>query len=44
MEDSRPGVKSQLQLPAYTTVTTKWDPSCSLGQFGILKPQSKAKD
>ena len=28
MEVSRLGVKSEIQLPAYTTTTAMWDPSC----------------
>ena len=28
MEVLKLGVKSELQLPSYTTATTTWDPSC----------------
>ena len=44
------GVASELQLPAYTTATAIWDPSCvcdlhhSLWQCQILNPLSKARD
>ena len=50
MEIPRLGVKSELQLPAYTTVTKTWDLSrvCDLHhsswQHGILNPLSKARD
>ena len=50
MEVPRPGVKSEMQLPAYTTATATQDPSriCDLDhsswQCGILKPLSKARD
>ena len=50
MEVPRPGVKSEPQLPAYTTATTTQDPShvCdlhhSLWQHQILNPLSKARD
>ena len=46
----RPGVKSELQLLAYTTATAMLDPSCvwdlhhSLQQRGILNPLSEARD
>ena len=44
------GVKSELWLPAYTTATAMWDPSCicdlhhSSGQLRILNPLSEARD
>ena len=47
---SRLGVKSELQLLAYTTVTATLDPSrihdlhCSLQQHQILNPLRKAMD
>ena len=47
MEVPRPGVKLELQLPAYTTT---WDPShicdlhLSLWQHWFLKPLSEARD
>ena len=50
MEISRPGVESELQLPAYTTGTAITDPSyicnlCgSLKQHQILNPLSEARD
>ena len=52
MEDPQLGVKSELQLPAYTTDTLKptLDLSCihdlhsSMQQHWILNPLSKAKD
>ena len=43
------GVESELQLPAYTTATATWDPSCicdlgrSLWQRQILNPLSEAR-
>ena len=46
----RLGVESELQLPAYTTATTTWDPSClfdphhSSWQHQILNPLIKARD
>ena len=49
MEVPRLGVKSQLQVPAYTTATATWDPSCicdlyhSSWQRWILNPLSKAR-
>ena len=50
MEVPRLGVKLQLQLPAYTTVTATQDPShildlhSNLWQCQILTPRSKARD
>ena len=50
MEVPRLGVKSELQLLAYTTATATPDPShicdlcCSLWQCGILNPPSEARD
>ena len=50
MEIHRLGVKLELQLPAYTTATTKRAPSCiynlhhSSRQHQILYPLSKARD
>ena len=51
MEVPRLGVKSELQLPAYTTATaTRKDPSCvcklhhSSKQYQILNPLSRARD
>ena len=50
MEVPRLGVKSELQLPAYTTATAMPDPSsiCELHhssrQCGVLNPLSEAKD
>ena len=50
MEIPKLGVKSELQLPAYTTATATWDPSCicdlcrSFHQHQILNPLSKARD
>ena len=50
MEISRPGVKSELQLPVHTTATATRDPSrvCNLHhssqQYWILNPLSKARD
>ena len=50
MEVPRPGVKSELQLLAYTTATATRDLSCvcnlyhSSQQHQILKPLSKARD
>ena len=50
MEIPRPGVESELQLPAYTTATATPDPShihdlhCSLWQRRILNPLSEARD
>ena len=49
MEVSRPGVESELQLPAYTTATATWDLShiCDLPhssqQRRILKPLSEVR-
>ena len=47
MEVSRLGVKSELQLPAYTTVTGMWDPSCICdlhsSSHQILDPLSGAR-
>ena len=50
MEVPRLGVKSELQLPAYTTATATWDLSCicdlhpSLLQRRILNPLSDTRD
>ena len=50
MEVPRLGVKSELQLPAYTTAMATQDPSCicnlhnSSLQRCILNPMSKARD
>ena len=50
MEVPRLGVESDLQLPAYATVTATWDLShicnlcCSLPQRWILNPLSEARD
>ena len=50
MEVPRLGVKSELQLPAYTTATATWDPSHvfdlhhSSWQCQILSPLSKARN
>ena len=50
MEVPRLGVESDLQLPAYTTATTTWDPShvCDTHhgsqQRPILNPLSEARD
>ena len=50
MEVPRLGVKSELQLPAYATVTATPDPSCIYNlhhrswQHRILNPLSKARD
>ena len=50
MEVPRLGVKSELQLPAYTTATATQDPSqvCNLRhsslQHQILNPLNKARD
>ena len=50
MEVPRLGVESELQLPAYTTATATWDPSCvcnlhlSLQQRRILNPLSEARE
>ena len=47
MEIPRLGIQSELQLPAYTTVTATWDLSCvcslhcSLWQHRILNPVSE---
>ena len=40
MEVPRLGVQSELQLPAYTTATAKWDPSgvCDPHHAGSLTP------
>ena len=49
MEVPRPGVVSELQLLAYTTVTATWDPSHVLDlshsswQCRILNPLSEAR-
>ena len=37
-------VKSELQLPAYTTVTVTCDLSCILPQLQILNSLSEARD
>ena len=50
MEVTRLGIKSELQLPAYTTGKAMWDPSyiCDLHhsswQRQIFDPLSKARD
>ena len=48
MEVPRVGVKTELQLPAYTTATATPDHICKLpfssGQCQILNPLSKARD
>ena len=47
MKVPRLGVKSKLQLPAYTTITATQDPSlvCDLHQQNrILTPLSEARD
>ena len=50
MEVPRPGVESELQLPAYTTPTATWDPSriCNLHhsspQCRIPNPLNEARD
>ena len=50
MEVPRLGVKSELQLPAYTTATAKPEPSCicdlhhSSQQCRILNPLNEARD
>ena len=50
MEVPRLGIKSELQLPAYTTATATWDPSrfCDLHhsswQHWILNPLSEARN
>ena len=50
VEVPRLGVKSELQLLAYTTATATWDQShvcdlhCSSQQHWILNPMSKARD
>ena len=50
MEVPRLGVKSELQLPAYTTATTTQDLSCicnlhhSSQQHQILNPRSKVRN
>ena len=50
MEVPRPGVKSELQLPAYTTATATWDLSCicnlchSSWQRWILNPLKEPRD
>ena len=47
---SQARVKLELQLPAYTTATATWDPSCifdlrcSSQQRQILNPLSEARD
>ena len=47
---SQTRVKSELQLPAYTTATATWNPGCicdlhhSLPQLQIPSPLSKARD
>ena len=50
MEVPRPGVESELQLPAYTTATATQDPSCvcdlqhSSRQHQILNPLRETRD
>ena len=50
MEVSRLGVRSELQLPAYTAATATLDPSCvrslhhSSRQYQMLNSQSEARD
>ena len=50
MEVPRLGVESELRLPAYTTATAAWNPSCvcnlhhSLRQHCICNPVSEARD
>ena len=50
MEIPRLGVESELQLPAHSTATAMWDPSCicnlhySSRQHQILNPRSEARD
>ena len=50
IEVLRLGIQSKLQLPAYTTATATWDPSCicnlyhSSEQCQILNPLSEARD
>ena len=50
MEFSRLGVRSELQLPAYSTATAMWDlslvwdPHHSSWQCRILNPLSEARD
>ena len=49
MEVPRLGVKSELQLPAYTTATATWDPSCVWDLHGSSRqhqftPLSEARD
>ena len=50
MEAPRLGVQSELHLPAYTTATATWDPSCicdlhhSLQQWRILNPLSRVRN
>ena len=50
MEVFRLGVELELQLPAYTTATATWDPSClcdlhhSSWQRRILNPLSKDRN
>ena len=49
MEVPRLGVKSEIQMPAYTTAIATWDPSCicdlhhSSQQCQILNPLSEAR-
>ena len=50
MQVPRLGVESELQLPAYTTATATWDPSCvfhphhSSQQRRLLNPLIEARD
>ena len=50
MEIPRLRAESELQLPAYTTATATWDPSCvcdlqrSSQQCWLLNPLSEARD
>ena len=44
MEVPRPGVESELQLPAYTTATSESSRICDLYCSQILNPLSEARD
>ena len=44
MEVPRPAVESELQLPAYTTATATWDPSCVCELHQIPDPPGEARD
>ena len=50
MEVPRVGVEAELQLPAYTTATATWDPSCiwdlnhTLRQGQLFNPLIEARD